>query len=883
MRPRHSALLFIAMLLAALPLFAEREPVLKQADVPHPYYWREMYIPQLTTGPSSVAWMPDSKTLVYSMAGSLWRQELGSETATELTAGPGYDYQPDVSPDGRWIIYTKYNADALELWLYDVQAKQAHALTTTGAVNVEPRFSPDGSRIVFVSTQFNRRFHIFTADFDAKAGALNNIQRLTGETRSPLPRYYYSQFDHEISPSWSPDGKEIIFISNRGHIYGTGGLWRMKADPGAFSSNDRGEMRELHYEETTWKARPDWSRDGRRVIYASYSGRQWHQLWMIWSEGGDPLPLTFGEYDNVSPRWSPDARHVAFISNREENTSLWTVDVPGAGDSQVQVRRRQYLRPMGHLLLTISGAERSSIPARVSLTGEDGRAYGGGAMHAEDGFDRKQRSFEAHYFEMPEFKEEPHDIAIRLPLDVPAGMLRIEAVFGFEYTPESRSVLIKQGQTANVTIEMQPLHRPVRFDDWVSGDVHVHMNYGGTYLNTPERLLGQAAAEDLSIVNNLVVNKEQRFPDVASQQVNNRSTGAVRTRIFSGQEYHTSYWGHIGLIGKPGLVLPGFSAYPGTAMGSLYPMNADIADLAHERGGLVGYVHPFDELPTPPNDTSLTHELPVDAALGKIDYLEVLGFSDHKSTAEIWYRLLNCGFHIPAAGGTDAMANFASLRGPVGMNRTYVEMLESNNKRKDESVRGKGGEPSLNDAPAAIWLSGLKSGHTFATNGPLLSFKLGNQGIGGQLSLPAPTPEMSAEGGAHFSLWLRSIVPVDHAQIVCNGKVAKYLPLSGDGMKLDAQGTIPITQSGWCVFRAWADHAEDPVLDNYPYATTSPIYFTVADKPTQSAEDAHFFIQWIDRLIANADANRDYNLPWEKEHVMDVLHQARKVYEAQTK
>ena len=38
------------------PAFAEREPVLKQIDVPHTYYWREMYTPQLTSGPSSLAW-----------------------------------------------------------------------------------------------------------------------------------------------------------------------------------------------------------------------------------------------------------------------------------------------------------------------------------------------------------------------------------------------------------------------------------------------------------------------------------------------------------------------------------------------------------------------------------------------------------------------------------------------------------------------------------------------------------------------------------------------------------------------------------------------------------------------------------------------------------
>ena len=51
--------------------------MLKQIDLPHTYYFREMYLPQLTSGPSSVAWSPDGKSLVYSMAGSLWRQEIG--------------------------------------------------------------------------------------------------------------------------------------------------------------------------------------------------------------------------------------------------------------------------------------------------------------------------------------------------------------------------------------------------------------------------------------------------------------------------------------------------------------------------------------------------------------------------------------------------------------------------------------------------------------------------------------------------------------------------------------------------------------------------------------------------------------------------------------
>ena len=63
------------VLLAGLALsimaHAERLAVLKQIDLPHAYYFREMYLPQLTSGPSSLAWSPDSKELIYSMAGSL--------------------------------------------------------------------------------------------------------------------------------------------------------------------------------------------------------------------------------------------------------------------------------------------------------------------------------------------------------------------------------------------------------------------------------------------------------------------------------------------------------------------------------------------------------------------------------------------------------------------------------------------------------------------------------------------------------------------------------------------------------------------------------------------------------------------------------------------
>src|SRR5216117_770077 len=111
----------VALLVAAaVPAAAQREPVLKQVDVPHAYYWREMYVPQVTSGPSAVTWAPDGTALIYSMQGSLWRQRIGSSVAEQLTTGPGYDYQPDWSSDGRAVAFAHYANDAIELELLDL-------------------------------------------------------------------------------------------------------------------------------------------------------------------------------------------------------------------------------------------------------------------------------------------------------------------------------------------------------------------------------------------------------------------------------------------------------------------------------------------------------------------------------------------------------------------------------------------------------------------------------------------------------------------------------------------------------------------------------------------------------------------------------------------
>jgi hypothetical protein len=234
--------------------------------------------------------------------------------------------------------------------------------------------------------------------------------------------------------------------------------------------------------------------------------------------------------------------------------------------------------------------------------------------------------------------------------------------------------------------------------------------------------------------------------------------------------------------------------------------------------------------------------------------MEIVGFSDHRSTAAVWYRLLNLGFRIPAGAGTDAMANFASLRGPVGMNRVYARVL--------------GGTLT-----AQTLTNALKSGRTFATNGPLLQFSMGDRGIGEELAFDTPQKQIT------FTARLRSIVPVDHLEVVCNGKVVRALKLDAARTSSDERGAVAAGESGWCLLRASSDRAEYPVLDNYVYATTSPIYISVGGKAPHAPVDAKYFTAWIDRVTEVTAVYPDWNSAEEKTYVLGRLAEARKIYE----
>jgi TolB protein len=228
-----------------------------------------------------------------------------------------------------------------------------------------------------------------------------------------------------------------------------------------------------------------------------------------------------------------------------------------------------------------------------------------------------------------------------------------------------------------------------------------------------------------------------------------------------------------------------------------------------------------------------------------------VGFSDHLSTAAVWYRLLDCGLRLPAGAGTDAMANYASLRGPVGMNRVYVKAQGALSRES--------------------FLAGLKAGRTFATNGPLVGLRVGNAEAGDTLEVPAGS-------ALEYQAWLRSNVPVTKLEVIWNGEVAGRHDLNA--ASADVSGKIMANDSGWMLVRAYSEEGNEDVFDIHPYATTSPIHVRVGGRPRRSRGAPTWALGWLDRLKNATIENQEYRTREEREAVLRDISRASDFYKA---
>jgi hypothetical protein len=170
------------------------------------------------------------------------------------------------------------------------------------------------------------------------------------------------------------------------------------------------------------------------------------------------------------------------------------------------------------------------------------------------------------------------------------------------------------------------------------------------------------------------------------------------------------------------------------------------------------------------------------------------------------------------------------------------------------------------------WLDGMRAGHAFVTNGPLVELAVNG-------SLPGETVPLQAPGGVSVQAHVRSIVPLQKATLYFNGRVAEEIPLSADRRSADFSKTLQVTSSGWYHLRAEGAPADRFPLDTaYPQGFTNPVWVTVGSQQIRSRASAEYALNWIDKLQKLAEAWPGWRSQKEKDHVYAQFEEARRVY-----
>ena len=796
-------------------------------------YMQNYYLPPAASTPWRPAFSPDGEEIAFSMAGSIWKIRIGETTAHELTAESTYNSSPAYSPDGRKIVYTAdHNSRNINLRLLDLTTGETHALTQGDFVNLDPVFSPDGRSIFYVSSAPDGWYHIHRLPLD-EAGNPGTPERLTRDNDFGRPRLYFSRQDHHIQPTLSPDGSEMILVSNRGNPLGSGGVWRTKIGPDAMA-----DAKEIFREQTLFRTQPQWSPDGKRILYSSHRGSQYNNLYVLPADGGEPYQLTFGDWDHFEPRWSPDGEWIVYVSNEHGLSDLRLLRTFGGEEKKIEIRQRVWKRPMGTLEVIIrDGAGGPPTEAKVMLNAADGKAWTPSDAYHRIGI----RALFIDFFHA----------GGKFQIELPVGEARMTVMKGFERFPAERTVMIEDGRVARVEVALERLTN-LKAAGWYSSSDHVHMNYGGNLHNTPENLLFMAAAEDLDVVGEKVANKDNRVFDHQYWTGGYDEVRSTPERLISfGEEYRPPFYGHINFINlTKHLLSPFTTGYEGTAIESLYPSNTDMFRLGRKQGALSGHVHPFSSAPEQ-GDWANARGFPIDLALESFDYLEVMtGAQYAEFTAPVWHRALNCGYRVTPTGGEDSISNLHRTPA-LGAARYYAYVGD-----KLEWSR---------------WLDAVREGRTFFTNGPLVSLEVNGQGPGSEIRLP------EGGGSVEIAAQMQTAFPVDRVELIFRGKVVETIPTKNQGREASWRGTVRVDESGWFTLRALSDGPVPPIDDTRLHSETAAIYTLVGEQPIRSREDAEYFLRWIDGVTKMAEEHPGWRSQREKDHVLGQFGEARAI------
>lgn len=238
-----------------------------------------------------------------------------------LTDHPAFDVDPTFSPDGREIAFISNRDGYLHFDLYLMKADGGDVRQLTdgatapfeNAAVFEPAFSPDGRRIAF-SANFDGYWDIYSVRTDG-----SHLKRLT---RS-------DQFDGY--PSFSPDGKSIVFMSERDS--GEGDIYVMNAHGH--------HVRRLTFTPALFDAEPTFGADGSTVVFVSEGEDHSLDLYMMNTDGSALTQLTSDPATEFSPDVSPDGSRIVFSRDGQ----VWVMDADGTDPMLLSAERADDASP----------------------------------------------------------------------------------------------------------------------------------------------------------------------------------------------------------------------------------------------------------------------------------------------------------------------------------------------------------------------------------------------------------------------------------------------------------------------------------------------------------------------------------------------------------
>ena len=240
--------------------------------------------------------------ILFVADGKLWRVDPDGEGRAGLPSAGRPALSPAWSRDGRSVAYTAFVPSGRPLVIQDLASGSRDIVPGTEyGVNITPEFSPDGKTLAYAHGDENG----------------TDIYLYDAARRCCVSRLTVGRFYDNLSPTWSPDGGRIAFISTRA---GSPQLYVMSAD-----GSNQEALAHFDFGSTGQTNGPGWSPDGQSVVFH----REVHgvpQIFILDLATRAVRQIT-GEGRNEDATWAPDGRHLAFVSSRGGTRQLWIVDL----------------------------------------------------------------------------------------------------------------------------------------------------------------------------------------------------------------------------------------------------------------------------------------------------------------------------------------------------------------------------------------------------------------------------------------------------------------------------------------------------------------------------------------------------------------------------